>query len=93
MSLCHVTALPRDSVMLSFLVEPVRIVTQEVCKQVGLIAPCRQRHGGPPIPSPSLRTVGSFILYIDDRHLAAAQFPDPMRRVDGTPINKPVGWV
>lgn len=75
------------------LVEPVRIVTQEVGKQVGLIAPCRQRHGGPPIPSPSLRAVGSFVLYVDDHHLAAAQFPDPVMRAKGNPVIKPAGWV
>ncbi|XYD06380.1 NYN domain-containing protein (plasmid) [Methylorubrum populi] len=75
------------------LVEPVRIVTKEVGKQVGLIAPCRQRHGGPPIPSPSLRAVGSFVLYVDDRHLAAAQFPDPVVRAKGNPVIKPAGWV
>lgn len=75
------------------LVEPVRIVTQEVGKQVGLIAPCRQRHGGPPIPSPSLRAVGSFVLYVDDHHLAAAQFPDPVVRAKGNPVIKPAGWV
>lgn len=75
------------------LVEPVRIVTQEVGKRVGLIAPCRARHNGPPIPSPSLRAVGSFVLYVDDRHLAAAQFPDLITLPTGKTIQKPAGWV
>lgn len=75
------------------LVEPVRIVTQEVGKRVGLVAPCRQRKNGPPIPSPSLRAVGSFVLYVDDGDLASAQFPDTVLGTGGKTIQKPVGWV
>jgi len=75
------------------LVEPVRIVTQEVGKRVGLVAPCRPRQGGAPIPSPSLRAVGSFVVYVDDRHLAASQFPDEVTAADGRIIRKPAGWV
>ena len=74
------------------LVEPVRIVTQEVGKRVGLVAPCRSRHNGPPVPSPSLRAVGSFVIYVDDRHLAAAQFPATITLPNGRTIQKPATW-
>jgi uncharacterized LabA/DUF88 family protein len=75
------------------LVEPIRIVTQEVGKRVGLIAPRRARHGEAPIPSPSLRKVASFVLYLDDHHLAAAQFPDVVTLAGGKQTIKPPGWV
>lgn len=75
------------------LVEPIRIVTQELGKRVGLVAPNRARHGTAPIPSPSLRNVGSYVVYLDDRHLAAAQFPDVITRPNGSLIHKPPSWV
>lgn len=75
------------------LVEPIRIVTQELGKRVGIIAPRRARQHQAPIPSPSLRSVASFILYLDDRHLAGAQFPASISRAGGSPIIKPPSWV
>ncbi|MEX6509174.1 hypothetical protein [Jiella sp. M17.18] len=48
------------------LIESIRIVTQEVGKRVGLVAPRRSRGSEAPIPSPSLRAVGSFVVYVDD---------------------------
>lgn len=75
------------------LVEPIRIVTQELGKRVGIIAPRRARQHQAPIPSPSLRRVASFVLYLDDNHLAAAQFPDSLSRTGAPPIIKPSSWV
>lgn len=76
------------------LIEPIRIVTQELGKRVGLIAPRRARAHQAPIPSPSLRQVASFILYLDDAHLAAAQFPPSIPRPGGAaPVVKPPSWV
>lgn len=74
------------------LVEPIRIVTQEVGLQVCIVAPCRQR-GRIPIPSPSLAKVSSFALYIDDAHLAASQFPDPIIQAGKADIRKPATWI
>lgn len=73
------------------LVEPIRIVTQEVNKPVCIVAPCRPR-GRVPVPSPSLEAVASFKHYIDDRELAAAQFPNVIMRPGKKPIHKPDAW-
>lgn len=75
------------------LIEPIRIVTQELGKRVGLVAPRRARHSEAPIPSPSLRAVGSFVVYLDDLDLQHAQFPDVITRADCRTITKPPGWV
>lgn len=65
------------------LVEPIRIVTQEIGKPVGLICPV-------PKPAEGLRRVASFLRHIRPQHLNAAQFPDP---IPGTAICKPPEWV
>lgn len=75
------------------LVEPIRIVTQEIGKQVCIVAPARSRGGEAPIPAPSLEAVSSFKHYIDDTELAAAQFPNVVSRPGKPPIVKPATWV
>ena len=76
------------------LVEPIRIVTQEIGRQVCIVAPVRARHGAPPIPSPSLEAVASFKHYIDDGELARSQFPDVVQRTGGRPpVKRPESWV
>lgn len=75
------------------LVEPIRIAVQEAGKKVGVVAPIRARHNQAPIPSPSLRQVSSFTIYIDDHHLKAAQFPIEVTRADGTLVIRPAGWI
>lgn len=74
------------------LIEPIRIVTEEVGKPVGIVAPCRQRIPGSPIPSPSLQKVSTFIVQIDDHQLAAAQFPARLIQADGSIVEKPMTW-
>jgi uncharacterized LabA/DUF88 family protein len=74
------------------LVEPIRIVTQELNKRVGIVAPTRPLLHGAPIPSPSLRQVSSFVLYIDQAHLFNAQFPNTVQLGDGHTAIKPVNW-
>lgn len=74
------------------LVEPIRIVTQEVGKQVCIVAPCRARSQRIPIPSPSLVKVATFKHYIDDAELAGSQFPDPIVRAGKKDIQKPLSW-
>lgn len=76
------------------LVEPIRIVTQEIGLPVCIVAPARARKASDrPMPSPSLEAVASFKHYIDDAELAAAQFPPVINRVGKPPIHKPATWV
>lgn len=69
----------------SDLVEPVRIVTREACKPVGLLIPTKY-------PTASLAAVASFQLHVRPGHLARAQFNDPLTASDGTVITKPLDW-
>jgi len=76
------------------LVEPIRIVTQEVGKQVCIVAPCRARgKNGRPVPAPSLEAVASYKHYIDDSELAASQFPPTIARKGNRDLVKPSTWV
>ena len=75
------------------LVEPVRIVTQEAGKPACIVAPYRSRTAKRPVPAPSLAAVASSVHYIDDKELAAAQFPDVINRPGKKPITKPPTWV
>ena len=76
------------------LVEPIRIVTQEVGKQVCIVAPRRPpRDSRIPIPAPTLEAVSTSKHYIDDRELAASQFPNPVKRNGKKDIYKPTEWV
>lgn len=64
------------------LVEPIRIVAQEVGKPVGLLSPVSN-------PSSHLRAVASFVRRISVSDLAACQFADPL---PGTTIARPASW-
>lgn len=68
------------------LVEPIRIVTQEVGKIVGLITPVAK-------PATSLSRLAAFNLHIRDSHLAAAQFPSPLPIGGGAFLDRPASWV
>ncbi len=65
------------------LVEPIRIVVEELGKPVGLICPSSR-------PAKSLVDVASFVRHITPARLAAAQFP---AAIPGTAIRKPSRWV
>lgn len=81
------------------LVEPIRVVTQEVGKAVGLLspyppnAPINPRTGKRPQASRSLKNVSTFCRYIHNSHLRAAQFPDPIVLPGGASIVRPATWV
>lgn len=78
------------------LVEPIRIVTEELGKPVVVVAPCRFFRKGRhkvPLPSRSLFDVSGSTHYIDDAELAAAQFPRSIHREGKKPIVRPDGWV
>jgi uncharacterized LabA/DUF88 family protein len=69
----------------SDLVEPIRIVTQELRKTVGLLSPVRS-------PNPELEAVSSFIKRIRRKHLLSSQFENPLKLQDGTLLNMPDEW-
>lgn len=68
------------------LVEPIRIVTQELGKPVFLL--CASEGGA----SAPLRQVATGVRHIERRHLRASQFPDPVEGTDGRRHAKPAGW-
>lgn len=74
------------------LVEPIRIVAQEIGLPVSIVAPKRSRKNDPPIPAPSLKAAASSTLYIDDHHLMAAQFPTTLQSAKGKAITRPDKW-
>jgi len=67
------------------LVEPIRIVRQELQKPVGLICPDNQVPGG-------LKRVVSFVRLITPQRLAKAQMENPVIDRNGKPIFKPKEW-
>jgi hypothetical protein len=73
------------------LVEPIRIAA--IRAPVGIVAPRRHKTGEAPVPSPSLERVASFVLYLDNTHLARSQFADPLTLENGKIIRKPPSWV
>ena len=67
------------------LVEPIRIVTQELRKPVGLICPDNQVPGG-------LKRVVSFVRFITHPRLARAQMPNPVATSKGELVFRPKEW-
>ncbi len=70
----------------SDLVEPIRIVTQELGKPLGLLSPVSA-------PNPELSRVASFIRRISVSDLAAAQFSSPLPRAGQLDLIRPAAWV
>ncbi|MGB3501950.1 MAG: NYN domain-containing protein [Mesorhizobium sp.] len=75
------------------LVEPLRIVKDEVGKPVIVVAPDRARSMSRPIPAPSLVKVSSGVIYIDDSDLAACQFPSTIVRSGKPNLERPESWI
>jgi uncharacterized LabA/DUF88 family protein len=67
------------------LVEPIRIVTRELRKPVGVVFPV-------PKPATSLRQVATFIKILRHNALAASQFADPVVDRNGRRLFKPAAW-
>lgn len=67
------------------LVEPIRIVTQELGKKVGIICPDSN------LP-PQLERVSTFKKHIRSTHLADSQFPDHIMINQSQTISKPSAW-
>lgn len=70
----------------SDLVEPIRLVTQELGKPVGLLSPVKS-------PNPELMAASSFMKRIRPSHLEQAQFANPLPLPDGSFLEKPTHWV
>ena len=68
------------------LVEPLRMVSRDLRKKVGLI----WLDGGR--PNKYLAAASSFVRHVRSADFAAAQFPDPVIRADGAHISKPSTW-
>ena len=67
------------------LLEPIRIVRQELKKPVGLICPDGKVPG-------SFKNVVSFVRHITLPRLAAAQMPNPVTDASGRQVSKPGIW-
>ncbi len=68
------------------LVEPIRIVKEELKKPVGLLCPNSAR------AVPELAKAATFKRHVNDAILAKSQFPDPVLTPGGISINKPPEW-
>jgi uncharacterized LabA/DUF88 family protein len=68
------------------LIEPLRIVSQELGLTVGLI----WLDGGQ--PNRNLSQASTFVRHLRHSDLAACQFPDPVTGTDGLPVNRPTTW-
>lgn len=66
------------------LTEALRIV-RGMGKVIGLLTPVAK-------PATSLVNTSSFCHHIRDQHLAACQFPDPVRLPSGRAVAKPTSW-
>jgi uncharacterized LabA/DUF88 family protein len=67
------------------LVEPIRIVSQELKRPVGVVFPVDK-------PATSLLRVARFKRILRPPMLAAAQFPNPVVDPSGRAIAKPASW-
>lgn len=64
------------------LLEPIRIVKQELQKPVGIICPTE-------MAASSLKGMATFVRHISQQRLRDAQFPDP---IPGTDLRRPPTW-
>jgi hypothetical protein len=73
------------------LIEPIKIVRDDVGKAIGLLSPVIQskkpKWSG---AHPTLVAAASWTLYIHNAHLRAAQFPPT---IAGTTIQRPAPWI
>ncbi|MCC2095990.1 MAG: NYN domain-containing protein [Hyphomicrobiales bacterium] len=75
------------------LIEPIRIVTEEIGKQVILVPPILPRNPENPVPPKSLKLVATDFRLITDDMLLQCQFPDEVPKGNGKVLTRPVGWV
>jgi hypothetical protein len=68
------------------LCEPMRMVSRDLGKPVGLVVLDGSQ------PNGRLRAVSSFVRHLTPGRLAAAQFADPTPDRSGRLVHKPVTW-
>lgn len=68
------------------LIEPIRIVAQELKIPVGLVWLDGKK------PNPNLSAAASFTRHISSTDLSTSQFPNPIIKPDRTTISKPTTW-
>ncbi|MBP0618311.1 NYN domain-containing protein [Jiella mangrovi] len=68
------------------LVEPIRIVIEELQKPVGILSPVTK-------PAKDLKDVASFLRFIRPAQVSQSQFPDSIHRPNTTPIVRPSTWL
>lgn len=68
------------------LCEPIRMVTQDMKKLVGLVWLDGKQ------PNGRLSSVSSFVRHATPARLAGSQFPDPVKTRKGAFVNKPEDW-
>jgi hypothetical protein len=68
------------------LIEPLRMVSCELKKTVGLIWLDGRR------PDRKMASAATFVRHLSKADLAGAQFPNPVIRADGSQIYKPGTW-
>ena len=74
------------------LIEPIRIVTEEIGKSVIIVPPILPKSPRNPVPPQGIRDVSSDYKYIQDNDLASAQFPAALTLASGRQLHKPAGW-
>lgn len=74
------------------LAEPIRIVTQVLNKNVGVINPSYRRRRGRARSSRQLSRYATFTRNALLKNLQASQFSNPIIRPDGSVLNKPASW-
>ncbi len=70
------------------LILPVRILTRELNRTVGLINPAVNR----PAP-PKLVEVASFVRHVALKDLNESQFPEIINPLQGSPVRRPASWM
>lgn len=68
------------------LIEPIKIVTQELNLKIGLVWLDQRR------PNQHMQQFATFTRHIRDSHLVASQFSNPLFKPDGGIIRKPDRW-
>ena len=74
------------------LVEPIRIATEELGKDVVIVPPIKFKPSSQPI-APSLIRVASSHCFLEDLDFTLCQFPDTVNRLHKSSISKPLDWI
>ncbi|WP_179379048.1 NYN domain-containing protein [Jannaschia marina] len=76
----------------SDLTEAVRLVKEELCKEVVLVPPVPERGGQSAPLAGKLREAASVVTHIRSHHLAECQFPQNVVKENGRHVTRPREW-